>query len=141
MSGVAGTRVRPVELKADWDINAQCGPEDANALTDSEKRLNRDCGRKRWGDEGYAMEELVAELGSAFLCADLGIDLSNRTDHASYIDSWLRILRGDRRAIFQAAAMAERAGSPAALVCILRDYGARRATPQTLALGWADQQN
>ena len=39
---VAGTRVRPVELKADWDINAQCGPEDANALTDSEKRLNRD---------------------------------------------------------------------------------------------------
>ena len=77
--------------------------------TRHEKRLNRDCGRKRWGDEGYAMEELVAELGSAFLCADLGIDLSKRTDHASYIDSWLRILRGDRRAIFQAAAMAERA--------------------------------
>ncbi|MFN8503639.1 hypothetical protein [Kouleothrix sp.] len=41
----------------------------------------------------------------------------------------------------RSAAMAERAGSPAALVCILRDYGARRATPQTLALGWADQQN
>ena len=55
------------------------------------------------------MEELVAELGSAFLCADLAIDLSNRTDHASYIDSWLRILHGDRRAIFHAAAMAERA--------------------------------
>ena len=43
--------------------------------------------------------------------------------------------------LLAAGAMAERAGSPAALVCILRDYGARRATPQTLALGWADQQN
>ena len=77
--------------------------------TKHEKRLNRDCGRKTWGDEGYAMEELVAELGSAFLCADLNIGLTERMDHASYIDSWLRVLRGDRRAIFQAAAMAERA--------------------------------
>ena len=77
--------------------------------TRHEKRLNRDCGRKTWGDEGYAMEELVAELGSAFLCADLNIGLTERMDHASYIDSWLRVLRGDRRAIFQAAAMAERA--------------------------------
>ena len=37
-------------------------------------RLDRDFGRKRWGDEGYALEELVAELGAAFLCADLGLD-------------------------------------------------------------------
>ena len=77
--------------------------------TRHEKRLNRDCGRKTWGDEGYAMEELVAELGSAFLCADLNIGLVERDDHASYIASWLQILRGERRAIFQAAAMAERA--------------------------------
>ena len=77
--------------------------------TRDEKRLNRYCGRKAWGDEGYAMEELVAELGSAFLCADLSIGLTERMDHASYIESWLRVLRGDRRAIFQAAAMAERA--------------------------------
>ena len=61
--------------------------------TKHEKRLNRDCGRKTWGDEGYAMEELVAELGSAFLCADLNIGLTERMDHASYIDSWLRIWR------------------------------------------------
>ena len=47
-------------------------------------RLNRDFGRKRWGDEGYAREELVAELGSAFLCADLGIDLQPREAHAGF---------------------------------------------------------
>lgn len=72
-------------------------------------RLDRDCGRKSWGDAGYAREELVAELGSAFLCADLGIGLTERADHASYIASWLPVLKGDKRAIFQAAPMAERA--------------------------------
>jgi len=72
-------------------------------------RLDRDFGRKRWGDEGYAMEELVAELGAAFLCADLGITPEVREDHASYIDSWLRVLKGDKRAIFTAAAHAQRA--------------------------------
>lgn len=46
-------------------------------------RLDRDFGRKRWGDEGYAMEELVAELGSAFLCADIGLTPEPRDDHAS----------------------------------------------------------
>ena len=49
----------------------------------------RDFGRKRWGDEGYAMEELVAEMGSAFLSADLGLAVDPRPDHASYIESWL----------------------------------------------------
>ncbi len=53
--------------------------------TRHEKRLNRLCGRKRWGDEGYAAEELVAELASAFLCADLGLTPEVRDDHASYI--------------------------------------------------------
>jgi antirestriction protein ArdC len=41
--------------------------------TKHESRLDRDFGRKRWGDEGYAIEGLVAELGAAFLCADLGL--------------------------------------------------------------------
>jgi antirestriction protein ArdC len=72
-------------------------------------RLNRDLGRKRWGDEGYAREELVAELGAAFLCADLGIHLTPRADHAAYIDGWLSVLKSDRRFIFQAAAHAQRA--------------------------------
>jgi antirestriction protein ArdC len=73
------------------------------------KRLERDFGRKRWGDEGYAMEELVAELGSAFLSADLDLTPEVRADHASYIGNWLKVLKDDKRAIFTAAAHAQRA--------------------------------
>lgn len=72
-------------------------------------RLERDFGRKRWGDEGYAMEELVAELGSAFLSADLDLCLQPREDHAAYIASWLKVLKDDKRAIFTAASHAQRA--------------------------------
>lgn len=72
-------------------------------------RLDRDLGRRRWGDEGYAREELVAELGAAFLCADLGLELTPREDHASYIESWMAVLQSDRRFIFTAAAHAQRA--------------------------------
>lgn len=74
-----------------------------------ESRLDRRFDQKRWGDEGYAMEELVAELGAAFLSADLGITPETREDHAAYIASWLKVLKGDKRAIFTAAAHAERA--------------------------------
>ncbi|MEQ8328088.1 MAG: zincin-like metallopeptidase domain-containing protein [Parvibaculum sp.] len=73
------------------------------------KRLDRDFGRKRWGDEGYAREELVAELGAAFLCADLELTPETRADHAAYIQSWLKVLKEDKRAIFSAAAHAQRA--------------------------------
>jgi antirestriction protein ArdC len=72
-------------------------------------RLNRDFGGKRFGDTGYAREELVAELGAAFLSADLGITPEPREDHASYLAHWLQILREDKRAIFAAAAHAQRA--------------------------------
>ena len=72
-------------------------------------RLARDFGRKRWGDEGYAMEELVAEMGSAFLCADLGLTAEVLEDHAAYIANWLHVLKEDKRAIFSAAAHAQRA--------------------------------
>lgn len=72
-------------------------------------RLERDFGRKRWGDEGYATEELVAELGAAFICADLGLASEPRPDHAAYIASWLKVLKEDKRAIFAAAAHAQRA--------------------------------
>lgn len=73
------------------------------------KRLDRDFGRKKWGDEGYAMEELVAELGAAFLSADLDLTPEPRADHAAYIASWLKVLKDDKRAIFSAAAHAQRA--------------------------------
>ena len=64
---------------------------------------------KRFGDEAYAFEELVAELGAAFLCADLRVWNEPRADHAAYIASWLRVLKGDKRAIFTAASKAQAA--------------------------------
>lgn len=72
-------------------------------------RLDRDFGRLKWGDAGYAREELVAELGAAFLCADLGLELTPREDHAAYLGHWLHVLKGDKRFIFSAAAHAQRA--------------------------------
>lgn len=72
-------------------------------------RLNRDLGGRRFGDDGYAREELIAEIGAAFLCCDLGINDEPRADHASYLASWLRVLKADKRAIFQAAAQAQKA--------------------------------
>jgi antirestriction protein ArdC len=77
--------------------------------TKHERRLDRDFGRSRFGTEGYAREELVAEIGAAFLCADLGLALTPRPDHASYIAGWLEVLSQDQRFIFTAAAHAQRA--------------------------------
>ena len=76
--------------------------------TGHEKRLSRDLSR-RFGDEAYAMEELVAELGAAFLCADLSVTNAPRADHAAYVASWLRVLRNDAHAIFHAAGKASAA--------------------------------
>ena len=71
-------------------------------------RLDRDL-TGRFGDEAYAGEELVAELGAAFTCAGLGLNLEPRRDHAPYVASWLRVLKNDKRAIFTAAAKAQQA--------------------------------
>ena len=64
---------------------------------------------KRFGNQAYAFEELVAELGAAFSCARLGIETETREDHASYLASWLKVLRQDKRAIFTAASKAQAA--------------------------------
>lgn len=77
--------------------------------TGHEKRCNRQFG-ERFGDDAYAMEELVAELGSAFLCSDLGITAELRPDHAQYIDHWLKVMKADKKAVFTAAAQAAKAG-------------------------------
>jgi antirestriction protein ArdC len=74
----------------------------------AEHRLNRTFG-KRFGDKAYAAEELVAEIGSAFLCAELGITQDVRPDHAQYLAQWLELMKADSRAIFTAAASASRA--------------------------------
>ena len=76
----------------------------------AEKRLARDLSG-RFGDESYAIEELVAELGAAFLCADLGITPEPREDHACYIKNWLAVLKNDKKAIFTAAAKASQAAT------------------------------
>ncbi len=72
-------------------------------------RLDRDLGRQRQGDPGYAREELVADPGAAFLCADLGLELEPREDHAAYIASWLQVLKNDTRFIVTAASHAQKA--------------------------------
>ena len=79
-------------------------------------RCNRDL-TGRFGDSVYAAEELIAEMGAAYLCAHCRIDGELR--HAGYIASWLKVLRGDKRAIFTAAAQAQRAA----------DYVLRLAQP------------
>ena len=97
--------------------------------TAAEKRLDRTKG-KLFGDPAYAFEELVAELGAAFLCADLAITPDVREDHASYIASWIKCLKADERAIFRAAALAERAAG------FLHDLqpGAAEEEPEELRL-------
>jgi antirestriction protein ArdC len=74
----------------------------------AEHRLNRTFG-KRYGDEAYAMEELVAEIGAAFMCAMFGIASEPRPDHAAYVASWLKVLNRDNRAVFAAASKAQEA--------------------------------
>jgi antirestriction protein ArdC len=76
--------------------------------TSRESRCNRELG-KRFGDNSYSMEELVAELTAAFVCAHLGLSSEPRPDHAQYIQSWLRVLKADKRAIFRAASKAQQA--------------------------------
>ena len=78
--------------------------------TSAEPRCNRQLG-KRFGDQAYAMEELVAELGAAFLCADLRITAEPRVDHAQYLASWLSVLKTDKKAIFTAASKASEAAA------------------------------
>ena len=71
-------------------------------------RLARDLSGK-FGSDSYAAEELVAELGAAFLAASLGIETEPREDHAQYLGSWLRVLRADSRALYKAATLAQSA--------------------------------
>ena len=76
--------------------------------TGHQTRLNRDL-LNRFGNVAYAMEELVAELGAAFLCSDLGISLEPRPTHAAYLGSWLEVMKRDKRALFTAASKASQA--------------------------------
>lgn len=81
---------------------------EATHWTGHPTRCARDL-KGRFGEEAYAAEELIAELGAAFLCADLALTSEPRPDHAAYVQSWLKVLRGDKRAIFTAATKAQAA--------------------------------
>src|SRR5579863_1594820 len=76
--------------------------------TSAAGRCNRELG-KRFGDNAYSVEELVAELTAAFTLAHLGLSSEPRPDHAQYIASWLKVLKADKRAIFTAASKAQQA--------------------------------
>jgi antirestriction protein ArdC len=99
----------PFEAFQDKEIYYATALHELTHWTKHDTRLKRDFSRQRFGDAGYAREELVAELGAAFLCADLGITPNIREDHAAYLAHWLTILREDKRAIFSAATHAQRA--------------------------------
>ncbi|MGY2987690.1 ArdC family protein [Bradyrhizobium sp. USDA 4508] len=92
--------------------------------TGNAKRLNREFG-KRFGDKAYAAEELVAELCSAFLCAEFDIDGELR--HAGYIENWIQLLKDDARAFFTAASAAQKAAD------YMRGLALAADEPQALA--------
>src|SRR6202521_1460339 len=99
----------PFETFRDAESHAAVLGHETIHWTKHSKRLARDLGRVRHGDEGSARQELVAELGAAFLCADLDLTPEVREDHAAYIGSWITVLKNEKRAIFSAAAHAQRA--------------------------------
>jgi antirestriction protein ArdC len=74
-------------------------------------RLDRFKPMTRFGSANYAFEELTAELGAAYLCADLEIPNHERADHASYIASWIKLFEDHPKALFSAAAAAEKAAA------------------------------
>jgi len=76
--------------------------------TGHKTRLDRKLGNG-FGSEGYAEEELVAELTAAFLCAELGID--GELQHPEYIASWIKVLKNDKQAIFKASSKATKAAT------------------------------
>lgn len=103
----------PIEAFRDAAAHAAVEGHEHIHWTAPAHRVGRDLSRYARDKSERAREELIAELGSCFLCADLGIapELEPRPDHAFYLQSWLSVLAEDKRAIFQAAAHAQRAVS------------------------------
>ena len=88
--------------------------------TGAKRRLDRDL-KTGYGSKDYAREELVAELGSAFVMHTLGLSAEPREDHAEYLAEWLKVLKEDKRAIFRASAAAQKAA----------DFLSANANPET----------
>ena len=120
----------PVELFSGYDHYYATRAHELSHWTGHSTRLARDL-KSRFGSAAYAAEELIAELSSAILGAELGLPVSHLDSHASYIDHWLTLLRGDDRAILTAAARAEEAS--ALLLSLGRRSGAKVSEPFALA--------
>lgn len=98
--------------------------------TGHDSRLARDFSRsKRFGDQAYAGEELIAELGAAFLCTRLGIANTPRIDHAQYVAHWLEVMKGDSRAVIRAASDAQKAAD-----FILGTHATQKSSAEPLAV-------
>jgi antirestriction protein ArdC len=96
-------------------------------------RLNRDFGQKRFGDHGYALEEVTAEMGAAFIGAQIGLPADHIEDHAAYIATWLEVLKSNPAAFLTAAAKAQTAAD-----WVLENMGAAPAiTPACVEPIWA----
>jgi antirestriction protein ArdC len=89
-------------------------------------RLARDFSG-RFGSNAYAFEELIAGLGEAYLCADLGVTTAMRPDHAAYVGHWLNVMKADKRAIFTAASQAQSAANY--LLAFIEPAPAERTAP------------
>ena len=98
----------PAHLFKSLDHFASTKLHEIGHWSGAKHRLNRTFG-KRFGDDAYAAEELVAEILSGIAGAELGLPAEMLDNHASYIDHWLRILRADKTAIIKAASKAEQA--------------------------------
>jgi antirestriction protein ArdC len=97
---------RPEDFQSPDAYVATLGHEHVH-WTGHQTRLDRDF--HAFGTEAYAVEELVAELGAAFLCATLGVADTQREDHAAYIGHYVKLLRDDKRLLVRAASAAQKA--------------------------------
>ena len=121
--GMACYRIREDYIqmppRAAFTGSPTCSPTEAYSATllhelvhwsGAKDRLDRGFGESL-SKESLAAEELVAEIGAAYLCADLAVSNEPRPDHAAYVASWLRLLKNDKRAIFTASRLADRAAT------------------------------
>lgn len=106
--GIDRVTMPPLSLFRDADHYHATLAHELTHWTGHPSRLGRDL-KHRFGSEAYAMEELIAELGAALIGAELCLPVAHLDHHASYIASWLKVLRSDSRAVLAAAARAEEA--------------------------------
>ena len=114
----------PVHLFSGYDHYYATLAHELSHWTGHASRLDRSL-RNRFGTSAYAAEELIAEMSSAILGAELGLPVTHLDSHASYVDHWLQLLKDDERAILTAAAKAEEAAS------LLLTLGGRSLAPET----------